>query len=247
MADGIIRFDEGWHLDAGWRLDQVINNPPVVPAPVLPTHQKGIKHMDFIPRKRGDRYLWFKNLRDSIETEGPKFALAAGEITATKDLAAAAVTAMEETNAAEAALDGKRAAEKTTAGASEKALRMKFRNWKSTPGFVGSESEGVLQLVGPASDFDPLTFKSVVKLSIVGEHIRVDFTKDECDNVVVYCRLRGSATWTRLGTDGRTPYYDTNPLANPAVPEVREYMVMGMIDNEEIGLPSDIVSIVFAG
>jgi hypothetical protein len=45
----------------------------------------------------------------------------------------------------------------------------------------------------------------------------------------------------------RGPYYDTNPLANLAVPEVREYMVMGMIDNEEIGLPSDIVSIVFAG
>ena len=45
----------------------------------------------------------------------------------------------------------------------------------------------------------------------------------------------------------RGPYYDTNPLANLAVPEVREYMVMGMIDNVENGLPSDIVSIVFAG
>jgi len=243
MAGGIIRLDEGWHLDAGRHLDELTNHPPVLPAPQ--ERQKGIKHMDYIPRKRGDRYLWWKNMRDSIETVGPDFGLSAGEITATKDLAIGVVAAMEEADAAEAALEGKRAGEQTTSSTNEKVLRMKVRNWKSTPGFVGSESEGTLKLVGPESDFDPMTFKSVVTLRIVGQHIRVDFTKSECDNVVVYCRVRPSATWVRLGTDSRTPYYDTNPLANPDVPEVREYMVMGMIDNVEIGVPSDIVSIVF--
>lgn len=245
MAGGIIKLDDGWNLDAGWHLDQIVSGPPALP--VLPGRKKGLKLMDFIPNKRGDRYLWWKNIRDSIETEGPNFGLTAGEITATKDLATAVVAAMEATNEAQAALEGSRAAEKTTVGANEAALRMKIRNWKSTPGFVGSSSESVLQLVGPADGFDASTFKSVVKLSIVGGQIRVDFTKGGCDNVVVYCRLRGSSTWTRLGTDGRSPYYDTNPLANAAVPEVREYMVMGMIDNEEVGVPSDIVSIVFAG
>lgn len=243
MTNGIIRLDEGWHLDAGWHLDQLIPNPQPAPLWVLPTQKKGTKHMDFIPRKRGDQYLWWKKIRDSIEEEGPKFGLSVAQIAATKTLAEGVVASMEATNTAQAALDGARAAEKTTMSTNEKALRMSIRMWKATPGFVGSTSEGVLQVVGPESNFDPLTFKPTMKLSIVGGQVRVDFTKEGCDSVAVYCRPRGTAEWTKLGNDTRSPYYDTKPLANPNVPEVREYMAIGVIDDVEIGVPSDIVQI----
>ncbi len=243
MTNGIIRLDEGWHLDAGWHLDQLIPNPQPAPLWVLPNQKKGTKHMDFIPRKRGDQYLWWKKIRDSIEEEGPKFGLTVAQIDATKALAEGVVASMEATNTAQAALDGARTAEKTTISTNEKALRMNIRIWKATPGFVGSTSEGVLQVVGPESNFDPLTFKSVLKLSIVGGQIRVDFTKEGCDSVAVYCRPRGTAEWTKLGNDSRSPYYDTKPLANPNVPEVREYIGIGVIDDLEIGVPSDIVQI----
>jgi len=125
--------------------------------------------------------------------------------------------------------------------------RIGVRNWKTNPAFPASGIKGSLHLKGTASSFDPLTFKSVLRLSIVGGQIRVDFTKGECDAVMVYCRLRGTATWTKLGYDSHSPYYDTVPLANPAVPEVREYLAVGVINEVEIGVPSDIVSIVFGG
>jgi hypothetical protein len=32
-------------------------------------------------------------------------------------------------------------------------------------------------------------------------------------------------------------------MANPAVPEVREYLARGVLDDVEIGLPSDIMTI----
>lgn len=73
--------------------------------------------------------------------------------------------------------------------------------------------------------------------------IRVDFTKKGVDAVAVYCRLRGTAAWVKIGTDSGSPYYDTAPPANANVPEVREYMGMGVLDDVEIGLPRDIVSI----
>ena len=247
MPDGIIRLDEGWHLDAGLHLDQPPNLPPGVPLPVLPKPQPGTKHMDFMPNKRSDKYLWWKNIHDTIEAQGPLFGLSVTEIANIKALAAAVIANMDATDDAKSALGGARAAETTTLGTNEAAIRMKIRNWKSTPGFTGSSSEGVLRVVGPVSSFDPLTFKPELKLSIVGGHIRVDFIKDECDSLAVYCRLRGTSTWTKLGLDTRSPYFDTNPLANPNVPEVREYMAMGVIDDIEIGLPSDIVSIVFGG
>jgi hypothetical protein len=62
---------------------------------------------------------------------------------------------------------------------------------------------------------------------------------------------RGSSAWSArffpAGHGYQSPYYDTKPLANPAVSEVREYLVRGMIGDKEIGLDSDVVSIIFAG
>jgi hypothetical protein len=43
------------------------------------------------------------------------------------------------------------------------------------------------------------------------------------------------------------PYYDESPLAVPNTPEVREYMARGVVDDEEVGEPSENKEIVFAG
>jgi len=43
------------------------------------------------------------------------------------------------------------------------------------------------------------------------------------------------------------PYFDEHPLAVPGTPEVREYMAMGVLDNDEAGQPSEIKEVVFAG
>lgn len=203
--------------------------------------------MDYLPRKRNEKYLWWKNLNDNLDAEGPKMGLAAGEVTAAKALAADMMAKYEDTDTAQAALDGARATEKNAVPINEAAIRAKIRNWKTLPGYAASGSEGVLKLKGSDSGFDPNTFKPVLKLSIVGGQIKIDFVKGECDGVVIYCRLRGTPGWTKLGIDTATPYFDTNPLANAAVPEVREYMARGIIDDEEVGVASDIVSLTFAG
>lgn len=247
MADGIIRLDEGWHLDAGWHLDQPAPLPPALPVPVRLKRTKGIKHMDFIPNKRAENKAWWTNLKDNATVELAKINLAAPDITAAVATATDQVAKMQATDDAEAALAAARTMEKTAMQSNEAAIRLAIRNWKTNPAYAASGIEGSLKLKGAESGFDPSTFKTVLKLSIVGGQIRVDFTKEKCDSVAVYCRLRGTQGWTKLGTDSRSPYYDTAPLANPNVPETREYMGMGVIDDVEIGLPSDIVSIVFGG
>ena len=199
--------------------------------------------MDFISDKRTERYLWLKNLSLNIVAEAVKMGLTNAEALAIKALADTLITAMEETDAAQTVVDGKRAAEKQINTTNIAALRMKVRNMKTLPGYPASGSEGVLQLKGPVSDFDPSTYKPVLKVSIEGGNIRLDFTKKGVDAVAVRCRQRGTAAWTKIGTDSGSPYYDTAPLASPNMPEVREYMGMGVIDDIEIGLPSDIVSV----
>jgi hypothetical protein len=242
MPNGIIKLDEGWKLDEGHHLDQ----PPFVPIAipvVVPTQKSKGKHMDFISDKRTERYLWLKNLSQKIVAEAVKMGLPNPDALAIKALADELTTAMEATDAAQTALDGARATEKQKETVNIKSLRNKIRNIKTLDDYPASGSEGVLQLKGPVSDFDPSTYKPVLKVSIEGGIIRVDFTKKGVDAVAVYCRLRGTAAWTKIGTDSGSPYFDTKPLANPNVPEVREYMGMGVVNDEEVGQSSDIVSI----
>lgn len=249
MDTGIIRLDQGWRLDEGHHFDM----PPQVPAQFDLTagspaklKTKG-KTMDYLPKLRSDRYLWWKNQRDKIEEEGPKVGLSVAEIAAIKATATDQCAKMEAADAAESAAKGAKASENESTRVNTQAIRLAVRNLKTRALYASSGVEGTLRLKGTDSGFDPATFKSVLKLSIVGGQVRVDFTKGECDSVAIYCRLRGTLGWTKLGIDSDSPYFDTKPLANPAVPEVREYMGRGVIDDVEIGIESDIVSITHGG
>jgi hypothetical protein len=203
--------------------------------------------MDYIPTQRLERYEWWKKIRDSIETEGPKFGLSPANISAAKALAADQCAAMEAVDAAETALKGARARETAVTPVNTAGMRACVRHWKTLPDYPASGSEGALKLRGPKVSFDPAAFKSVLKVSIVGGQIRLDFTRSGVGAVVVYARLRGTPDWSRLGQDSSSPYYDTRPLTVPGVAEMREYMVRGLLDDEEIGQDSNIVSILFGG
>ena len=43
------------------------------------------------------------------------------------------------------------------------------------------------------------------------------------------------------------PAYDEPPIAVANTPEVREYMAIGVVKDEEIGQPSEIKEVVYAG
>ena len=47
--------------------------------------------------------------------------------------------------------------------------------------------------------------------------------------------------------DTHSPYDDHTPLAVPGVAEVREYQAFGVLHDQQIGQPSDIVSVTFGG
>jgi hypothetical protein len=246
MADGIIRMDAGWRLDQGHHFDQPPNGPALPPAPVIRTRRKGERTMDYIPNKRADQYLWWKNLSDNLAVEGPKMGLAPAAVTAAKAIADDQVAKLEATDAAKSALDGARAAEATASRTNETAIRGWVRNWKTLPAFPASGSEGVLRLIGGADSFDPNTVKAGLKVTVVGGQVRLDFIKNGVDAVNIYARLRGTQGWTKLALDSTSPYIDTRPLSVPGVPEVREYLARCVVDDDEVGLDSDIVSVVFS-
>ncbi len=64
----------------------------------------------------------------------------------------------------------------------------------------------------------------------------------------VYARRRGEEQWTLIAERKRKfPYYDQRPLAVAAVPEVREYRAIGVMNDEQAGQPGEVQEVVFAG
>lgn len=50
-----------------------------------------------------------------------------------------------------------------------------------------------------------------------------------------------------LARDTHSPYDDYRPLVKDGTPEIREYKLVGVFDDVEIGVASDIASITFVG
>ena len=203
--------------------------------------------MDFMPPKRSDRYLWYKNLSGNVVAEAVKFGGVAGDATAMKAQADAIIAKMDATDAAAAALDAARQTEEGLEKTNGALIRAKVRNWKTLPGWAASGSEAVLHLKGAAINFDPNTYKPVLKVTVEADVVKLTFTKKGVDGVAIYTRLRGTAAWRLLKVDTVSPYYDNSPLAQAGVAEKREYMGRGVLHDQEIGVDSDIVSVTFGG
>ena len=67
------------------------------------------------------------------------------------------------------------------------------------------------------------------------------------DKANILGRLNGQTTCKKLSFDSNSPYDDHTELAVAGTPEVREYRAIGVLADEEMGQPSDIVTVTFAG
>jgi hypothetical protein len=102
-----------------------------------------------------------------------------------------------------------------------------------------------LGIVGDETTFDPDTLKIEIKgVKITNEGVKLEWVKGESDGTYIYSRVNGVGSFTKLAFDGSSPYIDTRPLSVPGTPETREYMTKPVLNDVEIGLPSDVVSVV---
>jgi hypothetical protein len=138
------------------------------------------------------------------------------------------------------------AAKNTNRAAREVTLRAYAKRIKDN----GAYTEAIgrdYKIIRPASAFDPATYKTVLKIRLITGQPDLRWLKGGAHGVRIYWRLVGSSTWIFLDRDTKSPYRDTRPVATPGVSEHREYMARGFFNDVEIGVDSDIVSIVVPG
>lgn len=201
---------------------------------------------DIFPTNWAEYRAWLLNMKTEITTEGPKFGLTAGQITSVQATCQAEMDKIDAYNAALSAVAAALETAKHGKAVTDTALREEINDWKMAAGWDTAIATK-LRAMTTKTPFDPNTYKPEFTVKIVGGEIRIDWKKKGAQGVKVYCRLKGQTGWTFLAMDTSSPYIDGNPLAQPGVPEVREYRLRGVVNDEEIGLDSDILSVTWAG
>lgn len=74
--------------------------------------------------------------------------------------------------------------------------------------------------------------------------VEVAFNKSKADGVNIYSQRDGDSGFVFLARDTASPYVDNRALLVAGKPEVRKYRAIYVVNDAEIGLPSDDVNVV---
>jgi hypothetical protein len=126
-------------------------------------------------------------------------------------------------------------------------VRREIKRLKSASGYTEGDGE-VLGVLGGSDDFNAAAYKPQLRADVFSGRVRLTGKKSGVDAMNLYIRRKGDIAWKLLvARRGKFPFDDDTPLAVAGAPEVREYRAFGVVADEEIGQPSDIVEVVYGG
>ena len=126
------------------------------------------------------------------------------------------------------------------------ALRIEISRHKMASGYTESIGQD-LGIVSVNIGFDTNTYKPKLNTEIFGGYIRIKYRKNGADGINIYHRKKGTVNWIFLTRTTKSPFDHRIVLATAGQPEHWEYRALGVINDSEIGIASDIVEIVFGG
>ena len=201
---------------------------------------------DFIPRSEADKVIWLGNFSTNIAIQGPVVGLTPGQVLLMQSACTNIVDAIAKVESKKAAVNEAVAAKNLISSMALKAIRETSAQMKTNSSYSISIGES-LGIIGAGIPFDPAAFKPEITVSNFAEFVRIKFEKKGVDGINIYHRQKGAVVWQFLARDTKSPYDDHIVLATPGQPEHWEYRAYGVIDDFQIGMPSDIVEIVFGG
>jgi hypothetical protein len=201
---------------------------------------------DFVPTNEGDLRKWFTNLDTEIPKVVTDLEITPARLTQITGWCTAATGAMDTSDTAKRAALAASQAKKTQIATSLTGIRNEVAKWKTEDGMTDAIA-AKLQINGTSTPFDPEGYKPQFTADVFSGYVRFKFKKLGADGIILYTRIKGTMGWKFLSRDTNSPYDDHTPLAVAGQSEVREYQAFGLLNDEQIGQPSDIVTVTFAG
>jgi hypothetical protein len=202
--------------------------------------------VDFIPKKEPEQVEWAENLDANIDKFLVELGISEPQKVEIHAKIAKMFTDIDNYNQEKVLLKSLGTIKTDTKTDTFSFLREKIVRWKTEPGYTKAIGD-MLRILGTSITLDPHTYKPKLAAEIKPGYILLTFVKAGVDGVNIYYRVKGTAEWKHLAYDTESPYMDAKPLASAGVPEVREYMAIGVISDVEFGGESDIISVVYEG
>ena len=200
---------------------------------------------DFIPSADDAKIIWLTNLRDTIDAHATTLGITTARVTQIKAWCNDLIDEINATNTAKQAWLSAAAAKTTQEATSLAGLRGEINQWKPNPNMTPAIS-AALKIVGTDGGFDPNTYKAeITKIEVIAGHVQIKWKKGPTHGINLYSRLKGQSAWHFVARDTNSPYDDYTALAVAGTAEVREYQAYGVLNDQQIGQPSDIVTVTF--
>ncbi|MFI5218502.1 MAG: hypothetical protein ACHQNT_03355 [Bacteroidia bacterium] len=200
----------------------------------------------YLPRSENDLVNWLKNYKLKLATHGATLGLTAAEITAQQNLCDAMIAEIELNFQVQRDAQEQTAVKDARLNTDLPLVQQRVANMKTNSNYTTAIGED-LGVIGDETRFDQVNYKPEFKAQTFPGQVKLDFAKKGVQGIKFFSRNKGAPVWEFLALDTRTPYVDTRPLADPSKPETREYMGVGVINDEQVGQQSDIVTVVFGG
>jgi hypothetical protein len=201
---------------------------------------------DFVPSADGDLEKWLANLKTNVPDQVIPLEITPTRLTKITGWCDSLTDAMDAAEQARIAWITASQAKQTQMNISLTGLRGEIAKWKVTDGMTDAIA-AELQIVGGGTPFNPETYQPQVTAQVFSGYVRFKFKKLGADGINLYYRIKGTMGWKFVSRDTNSPYDDHTPLAVPGVAEVREYQAFGILGDEQIGQPCDIITVTFAG
>jgi hypothetical protein len=201
---------------------------------------------DYIPRSYKNLQQWLQTQKDDIAEVGATLGMSADEQTAYLASVQKLLDKVGPIVDLTHQLDHLKADFEPLLAAEVPNLHQHVKRLKTHSQF--SPSIGLrMGWMGGRYEIDPATSQPTITATAMGLRVRIEGTKPGFEAVNIYMRRKGEISWVQIAVRKRRyPIYDETPPLNLDIPEVREYLCKGVVDDEEIGLPSAIVEAVVA-
>ena len=200
-----------------------------------------------VPDSHVNRLNFLKTLKTEFNTNAAALKYDAGFVASTNAMLDTLIAAYQTLVDAEAAAAQASADAAGVFDPNSEALHKLFDNLKSNPNCTPA-MRVAMGIDSKSTNKPAAQIKPTINVEAQPGHVRITGSKDYAELVNIYMRLVGATAWTLVGIRRKKfPFDDQTPLKTPGVPEAREYMARGVIGDDEVGDPSDIVPVTFGG
>jgi hypothetical protein len=200
----------------------------------------------FFPAYDNELLAWAIHYKDTIVDYTTAFGMTPEEVAEEIADCDAIIEAIKNINTVKGLLHAAKENRDTVIASRGSHLRAKISQHKTSLQYTTAIGEN-LKIVQHIPVVDFSTYKANLRAELFAGHIRIRFFKRGVDGINLYYRKKESGDWILVSRITVSPFDHLFPLETSHQVEHIEYRAYGVVKDQEVGIASDIVEILYGG